>query len=712
MPVASTAQQELKSGRMAKFAPLLEEASKYLACFLESDDANLRYLGVKALTQLVRVNAELAVHHQKAVVQCLDDPDFIVRQQTLTLLHHMANPANVKVICSKMLEHIHNGDSRLEEDVVDMVVNISGRLAPDPEWYLQTLLPLVSLRLSPARLSSMMDNMLQFLTRASGDPLWPAFPRQLFSTMVGNVMSSQSRSGQALRFCLRTLRFVSLPVNEEFSGDGFLKACGGLVEMEEEKVEVKEQVVLCVQALLLRGCLDKQAVSQWVASLVVKCGPSTPHQYKQKLLELHRLASLQAGLSSLCSQRSSGQMDFTLSFLDSYAKEMCSVSKPLLSIPKPVGPAAVDESVLAQYDEQLSVSHNSSSTRSNQEDTAGHAGSSEHVGSSVEEGVSLSSPAVKQLWSREGFAGSLAEGGEEGNSSNTPLDKDEELARALFQGLSRNQPTSLSTSSSSLVSVTSASQTSPMSVGSSWVSCPSPMVTSSQDTLLASASNLSLSPSREDASPEHPAVSSIASSTPHIPPVSGWKALHLAHSSAQVTDSTETEHHLSDFGSGSNLSISDDSLENKSVQNSPARQPLPPSPLCNTGTRPAESYVGRENTMDQFLETQMAEYESSLTAAEQPPSGGESMYSEFEILAQLAGEWEELGDGETKNRTASDRERGMDERGWTEDAQEDVEKSLEGDQHIKDRWWYPKWIKWKINACMKVVFRPVLFDFI
>ena len=735
-----------------RLQPLLEEASKCVARFLSSGVANLRYQGIKSLAQLVTVNAELASHHQMAVLRCLDDPDSIIRRQTLTLLYHMANPANARVVCSQLLEHVHRKDSNpgLQADVAGMVCDIGCRMVPDPVWYLRTLLPLLSLPLESGRRSSITRSMLQFFTKATQDPLWPAFPKLLFTTMVDSVQESDAGATPAVVFALKALRFVPPPAGETVSGGRFLTACAGLLECEKQESAVKEQVVLCVQELLLRGCLERPAALQWARSALDKCDHSTLRQYRQKLGELLALASLELDkdLSSLSTLKPRAPvMDFSLSFADAYSLDTCRKGQSILKTPqfaRAADAAHVDRPGVLRELSSVTLTSPTSELTASSATPPSHDSSSLDADSSLGESCSLRSPpstlqslpAVKRVWTKEGFAGgaeararaatagvagstvlseSRTAAADEAQRGGTAAAKElrdrEELARALFQGLSRSASATSSRSSSSQVSTATDSHHSLLASASNVSSSSSQNSTaaSSQDTLVASAP-ASFSPSQSQSSlatscPDTALAASASDlrspsigagetdlSWPALPPVdsSGWKALNAGHRGTQATECGEadqqssptvtSERVLSDLGSESTLSISDDSLENVrdlSLQNSPAKQPVRPSASlggdgaglfgceCDDNSGHADS-EDQDQMFTQFLQVHLGEFENPQTTAEHTAgcgsslvgnAGSESLYSGFEDLAPYINvTWEEEEEiGEESQQMDNDR---------------------------------------------------------
>lgn len=119
---------------------LLDTAAEAIAKFIGSHDNNLKYLGLKALNDIIKINPKYALQHQVAVIECLNDPDETIQRMTLELLYTMTNPANVTVVAEKLLENLGTqADKFLREDLVNKITSLADRFSPDNEWFIRTM---------------------------------------------------------------------------------------------------------------------------------------------------------------------------------------------------------------------------------------------------------------------------------------------------------------------------------------------------------------------------------------------------------------------------------------------------------------------------------------------------------------------------------------------------------------------------------------------
>ena len=120
---------------------LLQPAADAVARFLRAKSNNLKYVGIDALCDVVAVSPNVAVQHQWAVIECLEDADETLRRKTLDLLFAMCGPHNVEVIAGRMLGYIRSGggDEASIELTCSRVASLAERFAPSNEWFITTM---------------------------------------------------------------------------------------------------------------------------------------------------------------------------------------------------------------------------------------------------------------------------------------------------------------------------------------------------------------------------------------------------------------------------------------------------------------------------------------------------------------------------------------------------------------------------------------------
>jgi|TARA_B100000780_G_C21109125_1_gene448088 AP-4 complex subunit epsilon-1 len=119
---------------------LLNAAADSIARFMQSENHNLKYLGVTGLASVVEDHPRYAAKHQMAVMDCLEDPDETLKRKTLQLLYRMTNPVNVEVIVGKLLDFLRSAtDVFLRTQLVAQISQLAERFAPSNQWFITTL---------------------------------------------------------------------------------------------------------------------------------------------------------------------------------------------------------------------------------------------------------------------------------------------------------------------------------------------------------------------------------------------------------------------------------------------------------------------------------------------------------------------------------------------------------------------------------------------
>ncbi len=148
---------------------LLDAAANSVARFLTSNNHNLRYLGITALSGIVAVNPKYAAEHQMIVINCLEDQDETLKRKTLDLLYMMTNPKNVVFIVAKLIKHLKlTTDTYLRQELVSRITELAERFSPDNEWFIKTL-NTVFLVAGDLVAPSVAHNLMQLIAIGPGD---------------------------------------------------------------------------------------------------------------------------------------------------------------------------------------------------------------------------------------------------------------------------------------------------------------------------------------------------------------------------------------------------------------------------------------------------------------------------------------------------------------------------------------------------------------
>lgn len=119
---------------------LIELAADAISKFLASNSSNLRYLGITALSRIVKIDRKYAQEHQATVIACLEDADDTIRRKTLSLLIAMCNERNIEVIVQRLTKYLSTStDQFLRRELVRNICDLAERFSAGAQWYVETM---------------------------------------------------------------------------------------------------------------------------------------------------------------------------------------------------------------------------------------------------------------------------------------------------------------------------------------------------------------------------------------------------------------------------------------------------------------------------------------------------------------------------------------------------------------------------------------------
>ncbi|ORC90916.1 putative epsilon-adaptin, putative,AP-1/4 adapter complex gamma/epsilon subunit [Trypanosoma theileri] len=126
--------------RIPTIPSLIQLAAEALAKFLSGTNANMRYVGIQALSQIVLVDAKYAREHQQVVMACLEDADETIRRKTMLLLLAMCNEDNIDTILSRLVKSLsQTKDKYVRQDLTRRICDAAERFSPGAIWYIETM---------------------------------------------------------------------------------------------------------------------------------------------------------------------------------------------------------------------------------------------------------------------------------------------------------------------------------------------------------------------------------------------------------------------------------------------------------------------------------------------------------------------------------------------------------------------------------------------
>ncbi|KER29173.1 hypothetical protein T265_04176 [Opisthorchis viverrini] len=119
-----------------------------LRILIEDSDQNLKYLGLLAMTKILRYHPKSVQSHKDLIFRCLDDKDESIRLRALNLLHGMVSKQNLIEIVKFLTKHVKNvsGGTYYRNELVTKIVHICSQenyhYVTSFEWYITVLVEL------------------------------------------------------------------------------------------------------------------------------------------------------------------------------------------------------------------------------------------------------------------------------------------------------------------------------------------------------------------------------------------------------------------------------------------------------------------------------------------------------------------------------------------------------------------------------------------
>jgi len=135
------------SSGMPNHAAAIQLCVQKLRILIEDSDQNLKYLGLLAMSKILKTNPKSVQGHKDLVMQCLDDSDESIRLRALDLLYGMVSKKNLMEIVKKLMLHMEKADgSSYRDELMEKIVKICSQNdyqhITNFEWYVSVLVEL------------------------------------------------------------------------------------------------------------------------------------------------------------------------------------------------------------------------------------------------------------------------------------------------------------------------------------------------------------------------------------------------------------------------------------------------------------------------------------------------------------------------------------------------------------------------------------------
>jgi AP-1 complex subunit gamma-1 len=120
-------------------------AINILGRFLSNREANIRYVALNLLCQVVGVDTDAVQKHRNTIVDCLKDPDISIRRRALELIYALVNEQNVKSLVRELLNYLLVADLEFRADLTAKICLVTEKYAPTKRWHIDTIIRVMSI---------------------------------------------------------------------------------------------------------------------------------------------------------------------------------------------------------------------------------------------------------------------------------------------------------------------------------------------------------------------------------------------------------------------------------------------------------------------------------------------------------------------------------------------------------------------------------------
>ncbi|XP_068968798.1 AP-3 complex subunit delta-1 [Bombus flavifrons] len=135
------------SSGMPNHSDSIQLCVQKLRILIEDSDQNLKYLGLLAMSKILKTHPKSVQAHKDLIMQCLDDKDESIRLRALDLLYGMVSKKNLMEIVKKLMVHMDKAEgTAYRDELLSKIIQICSQnnyqFVTYFEWYISVLVEL------------------------------------------------------------------------------------------------------------------------------------------------------------------------------------------------------------------------------------------------------------------------------------------------------------------------------------------------------------------------------------------------------------------------------------------------------------------------------------------------------------------------------------------------------------------------------------------
>lgn len=138
------------SSGMPNHSDSIQLCVQKLRILIEDSDQNLKYLGLLAMSKILKTHPKSVQAHKDLIMKCLDDKDESIRLRALDLLYGMVSKKNLMEIVKKLMVHMDKAEgTAYRDELLSKIIQICSQnnyqFVTYFEWYISVLVELTKM---------------------------------------------------------------------------------------------------------------------------------------------------------------------------------------------------------------------------------------------------------------------------------------------------------------------------------------------------------------------------------------------------------------------------------------------------------------------------------------------------------------------------------------------------------------------------------------
>ncbi|VEN63802.1 unnamed protein product [Callosobruchus maculatus] len=260
------------SSGMPNHAASIQLCVQKLRILIEDSDQNLKYLGLLAMSKILKTHPKSVQAHKDLILQCLEDKDESIRLRALDLLYGMVSKKNLMEIVKKLMVHMDKAEGTVYRDeLLSKIILICSQnnyqFITNFEWYITVLVELAQMEFGskqghvigaqlmdvcirvPAIRQFAVTEMAQLLDVYTSTSQFTIMQEVLYAAawLCGEFIADLKNPEQTLQ---SMLKYKALPQHiESVFIQNILKVLAHVLEIYEAKEQYDEMCALCDQVI-------------------------------------------------------------------------------------------------------------------------------------------------------------------------------------------------------------------------------------------------------------------------------------------------------------------------------------------------------------------------------------------------------------------------------------------------------------------------------